>query len=271
MPRPDRIAPPARRPRPCSGLRHAGWAAALVLLAGSASRAHPTLRHEPLHLGAPGMLQPHTGSLLVEYYETFRRDGKADEFRRSVSARYSEATLARLLRIGGVQARRAAVLALGLVGGFESNAAVAGALQDKDPTVRNLADNALWSIWFRADTPENNKALDHVQDLILRDRFSEAVAAATALITRAPDFAEAYNQRAIALFRQGRFAASIADCRAVVARNPYHTGALSGLGQCQLQVGQIEEALDTFRKALKVQPYNESLRQVIAELEGGDH
>lgn len=264
--------PPPRLPRSTTPRRSLGriWRPGFLLslvLAGSNAGAHQILRHEPLHLGAPGMLQPHTGSLLVDYYEVFLKDRDVDAFRRTVSARYTEATLARVIHVGELRARRAAVLALGLFGGIGSNATVAHALRDEDPTVRNLAENALWAIWFRADTPENNQALERVQDLIGRGRFAEAVDAATALIARSPDFAEAYNQRAIAHFRMGRFTESIADCQAVVARNPYHTGALSGMGQCQLQVGRMSEALDTFRKALKLQPYNESLRQVVAEME----
>ncbi|WP_435017099.1 tetratricopeptide repeat protein [Tundrisphaera sp. TA3] len=213
------------------------------------------------------MLQPHTGSLLVDYYETFLRDQDVDAFRRSVAARYGQATLARLLHSGDLKARRASVLALGLFGGIESNADVARALKDPDPTIRNLADNALWAIWFRADTPENNKALERIQDQIGRGQFREAIDAADSLIANAPDFAEAYNQRAIANYRLGRFAESIADCKATVARNPYHTGALSGMAQCQYRIGQTSEALATFRRALEIQPYSESLRQCIAELE----
>jgi len=216
------------------------------------------------------MPQPHAGSLLVGYYESFLRDQDADAFRRGVSGRYHEATLARLLQAGDMPARRAAVLALGLFGGYGSNAAVAGALKDADPTVRALADNALWAIWFRADTPENNEALDRVRDLIGRGRLAEAIEQADRLIDRAPDFAEARNQRAIAHYFGGHLARSVADCREVLARNPYHTGALSGMGQCLLRIGRPEEAIVAFRRALEIQPFNESLRELIAELEAGN-
>ena len=220
--------------------------------------------------GAPGMPQPHAGSLLVRYYESFLRDQDVDAFRRGVSGRYHAATLARLLQAGDVASRRASVLALGLFGDFGSNAAVARALRDDDPTVRALADNALWAIWYRADTPENNEALDQVRELIGRGRLAEATIQADRLIARAPDFAEAHNQRAIALYFGGRLAESAAECREVVARNPYHTGALSGMGQCLLRLGRRDEAIAAFRKALDIQPYNEGLRDLIAELEAGN-
>ena len=232
--------------------------------------ARPTWAfHASSTIGAPGMRLPYTGSLLVGYYEAFLRDQDIEAFRRNVSARYNEGTLARLLRAGEVQARRASVLALGLFGGFGSNAAVARGLRDADPTVRTLADNALWAIWFRADSAENNEALDRIRSLVNRRRFDDAVDDADRLIARAPGFAEAYNQRAIARFFRGEFAESVEDCKLVLEHNPYHTGALAGMGQCLIQLGRRDEAIKTFRRALKLQPYNDSLRATIAELEAG--
>ena len=59
---------------------------------------------------------PEAGSLLVDYYEKFLRDHDIDGFRQQVSSRYTEGTLARLVEAGSQEARRAAVLALGLLG-----------------------------------------------------------------------------------------------------------------------------------------------------------
>ena len=143
-------------------------------------------------------------------------------------------------------------------------------LRDSDPTVRTLADNALWAIWFRADTAENNQALERIATLVNLRRLRDAINEADALIARSPGFAEAYNQRAIAHFFQGRFDESVEDCKLVLERNPYHTGALAGMGQGQIRLGRHEEALKTFRRAFKIQPYNEALRETIAELEAGD-
>jgi tetratricopeptide (TPR) repeat protein len=214
------------------------------------------------------MPESHAVALLVDYFETYRREQDIDAFRRSVQARYTEGTLGRLLQDGEPQARRAAVLALGLVGTMRSNAAVARSLRDADPIVRDLAGNALWAIWFRADSPENNATLEEVHDLNNRGRHRAAEALANRLIEGAPDFAEAYNQRAIARFGLARYADSAADCRRVLERNPYHFGALSGLAQCDLQLGRRDEALKTFRRALRLQPFNQGLRRAVAVLEG---
>jgi tetratricopeptide (TPR) repeat protein len=158
-------------------------------------------------------------------------------------------------------------LALGLVGTFAANEAVATSLRDEDPVVRSLAQNGLWAIWFRADSTENNDRLQEVHGLIQDGNYKMAADKATALVARSSKFAEAYNQRAIALFFQKKFAESAADCHKVLELNPYHFGALSGLVQCQLALKQHFEALKTCRRALKIQPYNESLREMVEALE----
>ncbi len=49
--------------------------------------------------------------------------------------------------------------------------------------------------------------------------------------------------------------------------NPYHVGAISGLAQCQIQLNQLHEALQTLRRAAKLQPYSQSIRENIQVLE----
>jgi tetratricopeptide (TPR) repeat protein len=217
------------------------------------------------------MPDPHTGSLLVSYYETFLRDHDIDAFRQQVSSRYIEGTLTRLTEAPDTQARRAAVFSLGLIGSYQTNSAVARSLRDPDPTVRSLAENALWAIWFRADTPENNAELERAALLINHQKYEEAVAQASRLIERSPRFAEAYNQRAIAEFYLGRFRESADDCRHVLERNPYHIGALSGLAKCLLRLNKRDDALEALRRSSKLQPFNDDLRNLIAALEEGQN
>jgi tetratricopeptide (TPR) repeat protein len=215
------------------------------------------------------MWDTHSGSLLVDYFQAFLRDRDIELFRERVEARYNEGTLCRLL-LGStdVVARRAAVVSLGFFGSFkQSNAALGRALCDSDSAVRGLAEDALWAVWFRADTPEHNQMLDQVRLSLSRRQLDQAEALATRLIRVAPNFAEAYNQRAIIYFFQGRFAESIQDCQSVLLRNPYHFGAISGMAECQLELTRRHDALKTLRRALKLQPYRNSLRRRIQIIE----
>jgi tetratricopeptide (TPR) repeat protein len=218
---------------------------------------------------AVGAADEHGRSLLIDYFKAFLSDKDIDTFKNRVAARYSEAMLGRILtRSHSVTVRRAAVLSLGLLGSFqESNPVLGRALADSDPVARAMAEDALWSVWYRADTPENNQTLERVRVLIGRRQFREAEILATRLIAITPNFAEAYNQRAFAYFLEGRLAESASDCERVLTRNPFHIGAIEGLARCQLGLDRPRDALKSLRRALKLRPHNDALRAMVKSLE----
>ncbi len=209
------------------------------------------------------------GTLLVDSFESLLKDQDVKAFRDRVDTRYTVESLTRILgNSPDVKARRAAAFAAGFSANFStSNAAVARGLRDSDPAVRNLTENALWAIWFRASTPENNKAIEEVTRLIGEREFDRAIEKATKLIEKAPDFAEAYNQRAIAHYLKGELAESAEDCQKVLARNPYHFGALNGMSGCYQRLGQPRKALSALRQALRVRPHEASIAEAIKDLE----
>ena len=99
---------------------------------------------------------------------------------------------------------------------------------------------------------------------------SVTVADLTRLIEEAPAFAEGWNKRATVRYMAGEYAASIADCRETLARNPHHFGALSGQGLCRLALGQFGEATELFRRTLAVHPHlgsaRNNLRAALSEI-----
>jgi tetratricopeptide (TPR) repeat protein len=244
----------------------------LVAIWGAWQRAAPAGFYSEtrgLDAGASGMTEEYGGSLLVDYFQAFLRDHDVETFRSRVAARYTEETLGRILSGSYMAtARRAAVLSLGLLGTFEvSNPILGRALADADPVARAMAEDALWAVWFRADAPENNQILERVRVLIGQQRLKEAEALATRLIAIAPNFAEAYNQRAFAYFLEGRLAESASDCEQVLTRNPFHIGAIEGLAKCQFELDRPQDALKSLRRALKLRPHNDSLREMVRSLQ----
>jgi tetratricopeptide (TPR) repeat protein len=217
-------------------------------------------------------------SLLVEYYrqlpegrvsedpekEQRHRQAAVEKFKARVAARYTEGTLLRLLDSPDTPTRRAALLALGLLGTMESSAAVAARLHDDDTDLGRMAADALWSMWFRGDSPTNNEELQRL--VRLRDR-EKALAGLDQLLKRAPHFAEAYNQRAVVLFRLKQFERSIADCERTLQLNPHHFGAQAGMGQCLLQLRRHKAALKAFRHALRINPHMDGIAETIRSLE----
>src|SRR4051812_22154753 len=101
-----------------------------------------------------------------------------DKFKHAAEKRYTEGTLHRLLYFSCESMRQAAVLALGLLGSMRVNKALAAMLHDRDETVRQLATESLWSLWFRADTALNNRELQRlIRQIGSDDRPAEDILA----------------------------------------------------------------------------------------------
>jgi tetratricopeptide (TPR) repeat protein len=190
-----------------------------------------------------------------------------EAFAAQVAARYTVGTLERLTVIGDRMARRAAVLAVGRIADFSSNAVLGRALTDDDRGVRMLADNGIRLLWCRIGNDQEQSRLDDVIELVSTRRFQAAVDRATQLIARAPAIAEAWNQRAIALFNLGQFAPSIHDCQQALEYNPYHFAAATGMGHCHLKSNDRPAALRCFHRALALNPSLEGVRAHVQYLQ----
>ena len=205
--------------------------------------------------------------VLGELYQQYLVDRDTAAYVHRTAQRYTISTLARLTAVGDRLVRRAAVLALGYLADYESNAVLGRALNDPDRGVRLLAETAIRSLWCRVGTTAQRQQL---ASLALLNGTQQAIAAlrdATTLVRDAPWLAEAWNQRAIAHFALGRYQESIRDCRQALEINPYHFGAAAGMGQCYLRLGDQASALESFRRALGLNPELEGIRAHVQHLE----
>lgn len=204
---------------------------------------------------------PHAGEGRAAY--AVRLEGALGRFKSQVEARYSEGTLQRLLRSADRESRRAAVVALRLCGTMDSNEPVAALLRDDDEGVRQLAADALWSLWFRGASEAHSRQLQR----LMKQSPPRRLEGLTALVQEAPTFAEAYNQRAIVYFSLGQYVQSIDDCDRVLRLNPFHFGALSGMAQCHLKLRNRWGALTAFRRVRELFPTMEGIEETIRALE----
>jgi tetratricopeptide (TPR) repeat protein len=94
-----------------------------------------------------------------------------------------------------------------------------------------------------------------------------AVELLDAVIGFKPDFVEAWARRATLHYVKKDIAASLADLRVVLAREPRHFGALTGLGVILQDLGEDKRALDAFRRAMAVHPHLQTVPEFIKKLE----
>jgi tetratricopeptide (TPR) repeat protein len=192
--------------------------------------------------------------------------GKVEEALRAVQERWSCPQILPLLKDKSGDVRKVAALALSLAGDESAVGPLAVALHDEDAMVAQMAEHALWSIWFRIGKPRavqlvkcGNTHMHHGNYVCAIEKFTQA-------IQEDPEFAEAYNQRVIAYYLSERFEQAIADCKATLARVPQHFGAMAAMGHCHAHLGQWREARQCYRLALAIHPRLEgiqgSLRQI---------
>ncbi len=204
---------------------------------------------------------------IVKIYHRYLMEEDSARFIRSVADHYLPATLARLAYAADRTTRRAAAMALGFLGDYQANHAMGRALQDSDRGVRLIAENAIREIWKRDGADEHQKRLESIVRLNGSGQFDAAVELATALIDDCPWYAEAWNQRAIALFQLQRYDASADDCQQTLELNPYHFPAAIGMGQCYLELEDPVAALECFRRGLQLNPNLEAVRAQIHYLQ----
>ena len=91
--------------------------------------------------------------------------------------------------------------------------------------------------------------------------LSESIDIFTTIIEKSNGlFAEAWNQRATALYLRGDLASAYADAEEAFRLNPYHFGARSGMGLCKLGMRCYDEALMMFESTLEINPRIESIK-----------
>ena len=88
----------------------------------------------------------------------------------------------------------------------------------------------------------------------------------TKLIEVNPYFTEAWNKRATLRFMAWDFEGSLKDVEKVLALEPRHFGALSGLGMIYLRLGDPESALKAYEDLVKIFPSNADAIQKIISL-----
>ncbi|MCA9235644.1 MAG: tetratricopeptide repeat protein [Planctomycetales bacterium] len=211
--------------------------------------------------------QPSAAALLVDYYEQYLIDQDMGAFLRQTSDRYFVGTLERLAAAGERAARRAAVLALGRLADYRSNAILGKALTDADRGVRTLAENAIGKVWLRLGTAAQQRRLTAIAEQIDEQDFERAAVLAGKLVQEAPWIAHAWFQRGVAYFNLAQYDASQRDCHQALEINAYHFRAAAIMGQAHQLSGNLVSALECYRRALRINPQLEDIRARLIQLQ----
>ncbi|WP_067562209.1 tetratricopeptide repeat protein [Halofilum ochraceum] len=121
--------------------------------------------------------------------------------------------------------------------------------------------NRIWELWREIDDPGLAAAMEQGIVAMRSGRHAEAERRFSAVIEAQPDYAEAWNKRATARYLRGRYAGAAADIRRTLALEPRHFGALAGLGLVYMQLERYRAAIESFQRALEINPWLEGTRR----------
>src|SRR5215468_11469439 len=127
-------------------------------------------------------------------------------------------------------------------------------------------ENRIWAIWLASNSDTANLLMGRAKQATDSKDFDLAIKLLNAVIDLRPDFTEAWNRRATIYYLKKDFGHSLADIHEVLAREPRHFGALSGLGIILQELGDERHALDAFRRALAVHPRLERIPELVKKL-----
>jgi tetratricopeptide (TPR) repeat protein len=121
--------------------------------------------------------------------------------------------------------------------------------------------------WSRSGSPSIDLLLQRGLDALEADDIPAALDHLTALTDHAPDFAEGWNLRATAHFRAERYGLALEDIRRVLALNPQHYVAMTGLAIILEELGMEAEALEVLRKVVAINPHRPDVTEALERLE----
>src|SRR5947209_4724334 len=135
-----------------------------------------------------------------------------------------------------------------------------------DDESAKYVENRIWAIWLASPSDTANLLMERAKTAADGKDLDLAVKLLDAIIEMRPDFVEAWNRRATIYYNKKDFGSAVADLEEVLAREPRHFGALSGLGIILQEMGDDKRALDAYRRALAVHPKLERIPDLVKKL-----
>ena len=129
-----------------------------------------------------------------------------------------------------------------------------------------FVEGRIWALWLASGGDTAGLLMSRVKSAVDSKDYDLAIKLLNAILDIRPNYIEAWNRRATVYYMKKDFAHSIEDIREVLAREPRHFGALSGLGMILQELGDEKHALDAFRRALAVHPKLEKIPDLVKKL-----
>lgn len=139
-------------------------------------------------------------------------------------------------------------------------------LAEGDEAAADKAESQIRRIWNRSGSDSMDLLLTRGREALEHEDLTTALQHFGAVTDHAPDFAEGWNLRATAFYLRGDLGQALADIERVLALEPRHYGAMTGLAVILEQLGRDADALTAWREAARINPHIEQAQDAIARL-----
>ncbi len=136
----------------------------------------------------------------------------------------------------------------------------------QDPDEARGIVGLIQRLWMESGSDTADLLMARAMTAMDGKRSDVAAALLDDLIELRPGWAEAWNRRATLRFLDGDDAGSMEDISHVLALEPRHFGALSGMGFILARHGEPAAALRAMRRALSVYPGDVELKKAVDKL-----
>jgi len=127
-------------------------------------------------------------------------------------------------------------------------------------------EDRIWALWMVSGSDTCNLLMGRVKAAADDKDYDLAIKLLDAVVALKPDYVEAWNRRATIYYMKKDYGHALADIGEVLAREPRHFGALSGLGLILQEIGDDKHALEAYRRALAIDPHLEHVPDVVKTL-----
>ncbi|MBL4629424.1 MAG: tetratricopeptide repeat protein [Roseicyclus sp.] len=137
-----------------------------------------------------------------------------------------------------------------------------------NPELRNwdVVEEEVYQRWSISGSATADYLLRRAHAAMEAEDYEAAYEHLTALVDHAPEFAEGWNARATLFFEQQMYGPAIADLQRVLALEPRHFGALTGLGLMLEDMGNYDGALAAYNAAFAIHPNQPDILRLLNRL-----
>jgi len=136
----------------------------------------------------------------------------------------------------------------------------------RDAAQAQRVEGEIWAAWIEQAGPAAGSLMQLGAAAMAAGNLPAALGLFDAITRQHPSYAEGWNKRATVFYLLGALDESAEDCGRVLALEPRHFGALSGLGMIRARQDRVDEAVAAFERALAIHPHLEGARQKLGEL-----